>query len=713
MIRALVLLLILLRPAMAETARVYSGEHEDFTRLVIELPTSGDWTVGRTPMGYAFALATVNQPVFDISAVWDRIPKNRLQAVRSDPDTGALQLTLACACHVFPFEYQPGVIVLDIKPGPAPPGSVFEVTFSPPVGPSPGSLPNAAPLASFNWLDLDIAPGAGSKPVELDVLTASRSLDPLRRKLIEEISRGASQGVIDMALPGKPPKLAEDVGSPLLWAQINIGPPPDAQLDGLAEDKEGLTPKGQACVPDDKLALAEWGAGSASLDLLAEARGGLYGEFDTLDPQATLRAVRAHLYLGFGAEAAQYARLLHATEAPEDLAVLQSLAHLVDGDQDPKSPFLDMISCDGAAALWSALAQARLPPGGAVNSDAITRSFLALPAHLRAALGPGLVEKLLDHGDADAARILRNSLERTPDVSPATVALMDAKASLHAGEPDAALEHAAEAVAEDGSDVGEWIALVEAHFRKVEPMTQDSVEALQAFEGLIEGPEDQQKYYRALALAELLSGQTDAGFRVAEAQGVPLSDLWHVAAFLAEDDAFLRQAVPFGPQTIAEEPTKEVAKRLVDLGFPDAALSWLEPTGPDDEPESRRIAAEAEFTRGDARRTLLLLAGLAEPKDEGLRAKAFVQLGQIAEARTAYEAAGLADEALRLAAWEKAWPDVAAAGAPLWSSAATDPSRVLPKDAGPLARGAAILEASTDSRASIEALLAGVSAPDP
>ena len=55
MIRFLAIMTISAGGAAAETARVYSGEHADFTRLVIELPAQGDWTLGRTPMGYAFA----------------------------------------------------------------------------------------------------------------------------------------------------------------------------------------------------------------------------------------------------------------------------------------------------------------------------------------------------------------------------------------------------------------------------------------------------------------------------------------------------------------------------------------------------------------------------------------------------------------------------------------------------------------------------------
>ena len=717
MIRLFALFVLLAGPALSDTARVYSGEHADFTRLVVELSTDQDWTLGRTPMGYGFATASDSQPVFDISTVWDRIPKSRLQALRTDPETGALQLTLACACHVFPFEYQPGVIVLDIKPGPAPEGSTFELVFQPPSAENPGPIAASGALPAYDWLDPLAARSPGSETAEIPLPTGGVSLDPLRAELLEEISRGAAQGVVDMALPGKPPENEPVDRGTLPWSQIHIGPPEDAAIAATTEGKEGRTPEGQACIADDQLALAEWGAGRPPLDLLAEARSGLYGEFDLLDLKATLHAVRLHLYLGFGAEAAQYAKLLSGTGPHEDLAILQSLSRLVEGETDPQSPFLNMLACDGAAALWAALAQAEIPPGAVTNSDAMVRHFLALPPHLRAALGAGLAERLLAYGDGETARIVRNAIERTPDIAPATVALLDAEADLNGGEPEAALGHATTAIAEDGNGVEEWIALVEAHFRQVEPMTPEAAEVLRSFEGEIATPDGRVEFVRALALAELLSGQTETGFRTAERQSLPTSDLWQVAASLAEDDAFLRQAIPAvsGQDTpdVTPEVAIAVARRLVELGFPDAALVWLGPTGPEDGADKRRVAAMAELSRGDARQTLALLAGLSEPEDEVIKARAMVQLGQISTAREAYTAAGLPDEALRLAAWEGAWSDLQAADAPLWGSAAAVIDQKQPLAVGPLARGAAIVEASASSRAMIEALLSGVTAPEP
>lgn len=194
---SLILLLFLTNPADAETARVLSGEHADFTRLVVQLPAQAGWRVGRTPLGYAFATESREQPDYDLARVWDRIPRTRLQALRTDPETGILEMTLACQCHLFPFEYQPGVIVLDIRSGPPPEGSVFEAPFSGFAfsrNVKPGSDPWAP--ATFNWLD--VRHGGGARAHRYAELTFPRKktlLDPLRTELLEQISRGAAAGV--------------------------------------------------------------------------------------------------------------------------------------------------------------------------------------------------------------------------------------------------------------------------------------------------------------------------------------------------------------------------------------------------------------------------------------------------------------------------------------------------------------------------------------
>jgi hypothetical protein len=722
MIRLALLLLVLAGPAASETARVLTGEHGEFTRLVIELPDAPDWSLGRTATGYGFAAGQEKQPAYDLAGVWQRIDRARLGALDVDPATGALQLTLACSCHIFPFEYQPGVVVLDIRPGAAPVGSAFEADFLPP-GAGTASLsgpltPTAQGVSQpgYNWLasgpGLRSAPVTKALPLPLD--TGSVSLVPLRDALLQELARGAAEGLVDMDLPiGADPAAVDALGS-LPWTSIRIGEAP-----GLVVTEPGALietmPPTASCTPDSLLDLAAWGEGKSPMDLIAEARSGLYGEFDAPDEEAVLRSIRQLLYLGFGAEAQQHASFLTDAAAGEDLGVYRSLARIIDGDSDPQTPFAAMLDCDGVAALWAALARDRLPFGPGVKREAILRGFLGLPPHLRRHLGPPLAEKFLALADADAARMIRDAIERAPAAEPAEVALLDATARLQDGDTEAAIAHAETAIALAGDDVDALVTVVETHLPELTPLGPEVAEALQALQGETRGTAEQQALDRARVLALALSGQTAAAFADEAATGDVLADLWRVAQVRSPDDDFLRHAVipdAAPPPGVAQDVSLGVARRLLDLGFPDAALAWTGPVGPGDALEARLVAAQAEQARGGAAAALGLLDGLDGPEAEALRAAALLQLGDIAAAGTALIAAGQPEEAARLGLWATDWSQPAKTLPAPWQDAAaqavpTDPAA----EAGLLARGTALAARGEDTRAAVEALLAAVPSP--
>ncbi len=716
MIRILLFLAALAFPAGAETARVISGEHADFTRLVIELPAGTDWTLGRTAMGYGFATTTAAQSGYDLTSVWQRIQRNRLQALRVDPDDGALLLTLGCACHVFAFDYQPGTVVLDIREGTAPAGSAFEAPFLTVAAPAPRGMPPLATTSvAYAWLDQMQGPPAieASDGLILPFDPKAASLDPLRDALLLNLSRGAVDGVVDMALPGTPdPPDVESMGD-LSGALVRIGTIPGLEIGDAALDENIAADGGPACLADDALALSAWGDGRPPLDILAEARSGLYGEFDVLAPDALRRTIRLHLYLGFGAEALQYAALLPDADNDPSIGPLLSMARLMEGIPDPLSPFAPMLDCDGAASLWAALAHSGLPAEADPNTDAIVRSFQGLPPHLRRHLGPRLAD-LLQERDAEAVRMIRDAIERTPDVPAGTVALIDAESDLQAARPDEALSHAETAVA-SGGGLQALVALVEAHFQSGQPLPPDVAEALLSHRDMAEGGEVAQ-HGRAVVLALALSGRIDEAFARSSPGAQAERDLWKVVAEHAGDSPFLAQAV-LGPAAASPDVDHTVAltvaMRLLDLGFPEAALVWLAPVSLSDRPEARLLAAKANLASGNASAALDRLTGLSGPDAVALQAEAHQQLGAFDAARAALAVVGRAEDAARLAAWDADWGVVATADLPAWAAAASLLESDLPKTAGPLSQGQAALDDSAAARMAIIALLAQVPSQGP
>ncbi len=713
MIRVLLVLLATLLPASAETVRVLSGEHGEFTRLVIELPTADSWTLGRTAEGYAFAASGEAQPDYDLDRVWQRIDRNRLTSLARDPASGALLLALGCECHVFPFEYQPGIVVLDIKPGPAPAASAFEAAFALP-GPAAPTDTEAQPEQTYDWL-AQAGTGA-SRPVAtlpLPLETGTVSLEPLRDELLEQLAQGAATGIVDMELSGKPMEVS-DIERNTPWSNIHIGEAPGlivTEPNALIEDAR----PDAVCAAPDLLELAAWADDRPPHELLAETRNGLFGEFDVAEEEAVMNAVQLLLYLGFGAEAHQTSELLAPEATSEKLALYRSMARLLDGESDPNSPFAAMLDCDGPAALWAALAHDQLPAGPGVNRDAIVQAFQALPSHLRRYLGPALAEKFLARDDTEAARMIRDAMERAPDADQAAVALLDAKSDLHVGDSEAALVHAEAAVALDGDEANNLVALVEAHFHKLQPLDPGVAEALLALQSEHEGTKAGPGIDRAIVLALALSDQIEAAFAEGGQTGGATADLWRVVQARAADDDFLRQAVlgPDAPQPEVDSDVKlSIAQRLLALGFPDSALTWLGSVATSDAPELRLLAAKAETARDNAKAASDLLAGLQGAEAEALRAKVMLQLGDLTAASAALASSGDTEAATRLDLWGGDWAALDPNAPAPWQEAAefTKPTSA---DAatGLLDRSSKTIDASLASRSAIEALLASVPSP--
>ena len=113
----LVLSLVLPGLARAETIGVRSGDHNGFTRLVIQVETGEDWRVGRVDGGFEFRPGR-DDISYRLDRVFDRIARSRIADVR-DLGDGRLYLAVDCACHAAVDELADGQVVLDIVAGSA------------------------------------------------------------------------------------------------------------------------------------------------------------------------------------------------------------------------------------------------------------------------------------------------------------------------------------------------------------------------------------------------------------------------------------------------------------------------------------------------------------------------------------------------------------------------------------------------------------------
>lgn len=724
---AVILLAVLPLAAVAQPVRVSTGEHDGFTRLVLDYGTPVDWQVGRTLDGYELRLANA-RPSYDLTEVYDPIGRRRLASVWVDPDGGALRIGIGCACHAQPFEFRPGIVVIDLKDGPPPSGSTFEVALNgeamPGLSPRPPRRPRARPArfegpppatqipARYDWTALVLDPG--SAPSAAPVLPAADpALQPLREVLLQQLSRGVAQGVVEMARPtspgpAEPGQTAPEAGG----LQVRLDQQPGLRFGASDGLPKGLTAQGSNCVADDLLDLGSWGDDRSVAEQMAKAAAGLIGEFDTPDPVAEQRAVRFLLFLGFGAEARQV--LTQMSGGQTDAPVLTSLAHLLDGTADPTPAFGGMAACGTAAALWAVLGDPSLERGSAFDRAAVLRSFSALPTHLRRWLGLRLTDRLLALGDPGAAQTVRDAILRAPGEAGPAVAVMEARLDLAAGDPAAAEARLEPLIADPGPATADaLVAQVDTHLARRAALDPGVITAL---EGLLHeraDSTDAARFTLALTRARALSGDFEGAFADLERTPEAAQDIWALLAETGPDSSLLSHAIrPEGmTPTVSMPVATALARRLSDLGFAEQAQGWLRQVPSAEATLSARIALQT----GDARTALRLVAGSADPALVSLRQEALRQLQ--AEAELAESLAVAGEEKARWQAIGRArdWSQLAASGPALWKTlaAAAVGTEALDPGTGPLARGQILIDSSARTRAAVAGLLAEVPKPIP
>lgn len=717
---------------------VQSGEHDGFTRLALTFGTTVEWEVRRSADGYVL---TVDVPGlrYDLSRIYQRISRQRLSAVWVDPESGALQFNVACACHALPFEYRPGVLVVDLRDGPPPPGSSFEVgadgqtmaqltqraPLRPRVRPEPPAPYASGENGGYDWIALAIGaplpveevnapPPAPFREDEFVALSAE-GLDDLRRALLYDLARGAAEGAVELTVI--PPQGSAAAIDDLAQVEIRQADSLAAMIGVKSADAaQVMTAEGGACVKDDQLDIGSWGDPRPVADAIGPMTSDLYGEFDRVNAEAAGRAVRYLLSLGFGAEAEGMIRALDMSN--EEAGVWATMARVLDGATDPDGAFAGMAACDTAVALWSVLAMNEVPEDTQVNTAAVMRAFSDLPPHLRRHLGIALSDRMLSRGDTGTVRQVLQAMERMPGERAPGTTLVGSDLDAATGQtPDLdALSSLRTATGPDGARA--TVALIRSSLERDEAVDPALIAETEArLMEFVDTPESA-PLQQALAEAQASQGNFARAFALAAPDtpaGIPIWATLARSGSLAEvlDRAVLPSpaARPMLPSSVRQA----LARRLIDLGFAEPALIWTGAVtaGGETMPNSmeladRLLSAEAELLRRNASGALRSLDGLNGPEEDALRLRALIALEDERAAPLA-EMLGDKQTEATLARNAGAWEKVVETGSGAWSKAAAHARPLAPSDETPLAQSRGLLADSAAARADLTALLEATS----
>ncbi|MCC5988208.1 MAG: hypothetical protein JJT95_11045 [Pararhodobacter sp.] len=708
------------RPSAQEAplVRVLGGEHAGFTRIVLQAAAPIDWTLLPADRTAILQIRPAEARI-DLSRAFDRIARNRLAALENAE--GGIALTLGCDCLVRAFSDRPGIVVLDILDPPPegtagargqagdarPPASVAAGGHVPgtanPDSPSPTPFPadvaigrDAGATLARRWQESTETPVAAGSPLAPTVRARAPVSAPppppglaerqaLSADLQNALARAIGQGLMigdeylhaDMNQP-----VPEPATTALPPAQMRIAPPPGP------DEAMAIAPTQAADATPPEIADPRCHA-SGALDFLdapdppdfnaglADLVRRLYGEFDRPDAQARSDLVRHYLSAGMGAEARLLIDNAHHPIAGRDF--LRGLADILEDRQsNARLALARLEGCPGAGGMLAALA-GPAPADLAAHAEQIALAHAAAPPALRRLFGPPLVERLIETGALEAARVIAETLRHTGPAGVVETTLPEALLEGARGAPDRAARSLA---AQPGAtDAGRLLRQLQ--FQLEAGNAADSALLDQA-EALAAGERHGEQGIALMAVAishDAARGAHEAGFeRLDRLQRwlranredrqllASLSDtLWQGAADEADDRRFLALIVNREDWRADErglDTRTALAGRLLDLGLAERAEGLISPPRND---RQRHLLAQAMLARARPDEAIAVLSPMMADTPEGadrqsamLMARALRAAGAGDAALAAFSDLGALDEAARTAIAHRDWQALAA-----------------------------------------------------
>lgn len=679
MIRFIAALALVLWPSLlsARTYEVKSGEHVDFSRVVIRFVDVPEWSLGRIDGGYELRHSDTNAD-YDLSRVFEMIPRDRIRSLEPRPG-GDLFFAVDCNCHADAFEIRAG-LVIDIKDGPPPSNSSFEQAFSPMPGSSivaadasgiaamPKTLPTRPAMmndlrqqflgerSNLVWTknladEAQLTPP--NKPSDTPSMEVTKGelgrVAEVQEALVEQLGRAAAQGLVTVDLsvtearvertrPAQPDgsyDLADLPAHPTEFADIvEAMTGPNVRIETAVDrgtrnkpDLPAITVDGADCLPSQDFDIVTWGSEPNSGDPLALSRTSIVGEFDAANPDSIKALAKHYIYLTFGTEARA---LIGAFDTEiRGSEILATLAEIMDfGKPLGQGLARDQMACDTNAAMWAVLSNPDLSRGDQISRQAVLSAFTELPLHLRRHLGPYLADRFLAIEDIDTASAIRDSIARAPGQHGDGFNLMNAQISLELGHSEQGLTQLDGIAAADGPLAPE--ALVHRidstlDSRRPLPSNMSNTAAALAFEarGTEMGAELLRAHLRALAHSGEILAALEASERAQKSGEIAANtgnmlrlEIYQLAASTTSDTTFLTAAMA-GPLVLNQDEKATKIRR-------EFAARLIRLGFPD-----------------DAREVLAEIGGVPSPDDRHLFARSFL-LEQRPELAIGY-LAGLTD----------------------------------------------------------------------
>ncbi|WP_394197627.1 hypothetical protein [Litoreibacter albidus] len=386
--RLLILLIMLSLPTfvLGKPAKIKSGEHSTFSRLVLYTGQTQQWTQSRKGNKVTIKVTGWTSS-FDTADTFTFIPRERVTEIRALPD--GIELTLDCTCKVQVAAVERGGIMVDIT------DTVDDVEVDVP-----------PPDTRLVWPEPD---GFVMQSA------TSASINALRKTLTQRLAKAATQDLLVPAPPSatRPAAAQQLFDEPHAVERIRT----TSAAERANQRNAPSIPTPPQCPPEHYGDIQNWGTDESFADQLGRLRRDTVMEFDVTDQSSALHLTRLYLFFAMGAEAR--ASIVAFDQDTYDANFLTVVSRLLDGESGRKiSLDLPANGCEGTMSLWAALLgrtdAAISEPQGKIVAEAFSR----LPHHLRTILGPKLISRLHDDENGVAAGVVKNMISNHTDADP-------------------------------------------------------------------------------------------------------------------------------------------------------------------------------------------------------------------------------------------------------------------------------------------------------
>ncbi len=708
-----------IQPLHAQTIEVLSGEHGDFSRLVMQFPKTVDWVFGRSDQGYEFRVPDTGY-TFDIDRVFQRIPRARIQTVETQG--AALSLVVSERFHADVFELREGRLVIDIKDGAPSASSPYENPIPGKVteGQDQSPLPESSLMSDGAGdqklgrtyadqisvtesapLSLPLVPSRASGEVSAQVVDLEEELadgssqfDDLEQQLIEQIGRAVSQGmlepdvrktekIVDEArahieataepdLPSGPTPMPEPEEAAALQSHMRIQSSVPQKADREIRTSERIDSYGTLCLEGDVLDISTWGQPLEEGLQISDYRVATVGEFDEPREDGVRDLAKYYLYLTFGAETRSV--LMNFNLNSNEDTLLHAIADVMDLGYAPDPGALNtQFRCDGPSAFWSAMAKREFSPSEELNLDSILATFSALPLHMRRHLGPTLSERFLAAGDAQTAKSIQNTIARAEGDHGDAFDLLDAELSMMEGDRHGAESELEQLITDDGPEAAKaLVKLIEHQVAQDQSVEKRLAEAAEAMLVEYRGNEFEVRLQDAAILARLYSGDVDLALKRSLQRGLKQDEDFIAQALgvlnAQESDAefskvILGNLAGVSQVHIPEAERMSTVSRLMNLGFYQEVLKLMAGSAQKDDDASRLILARAFYGLGEMDTALRYASQIDTAEAAEIVSKAYFYKNEPDRALTISQDAGLTDQTATYALTAEDWESLASADA--------------------------------------------------